>query len=441
LIDKEKAINTSLYYTKKVFNKSYIFILFFLIGYFIYNPLYQEKSINLDNKTKENIVIIDPQKDVEFVLSEKNTKKKDSKSKKQEEYKKQSIYEKIKYGDSLYLVLTRNGITPTEVHYISEKIKELDKSYLNLKVGEQVRVNKINNIISSVDIFNSKTDFMRILFDEENNFTVYEDTVPTEINYAYKKGIIKNSFYLDGVNAGLSDQQIYELANVFAWDVDFTRDIREGNAFKVVYEEKIHNDKVVDTGKILAAYIETQRGNFYAIGFDYNNEFNYYDLNGNNVEKAFLKSPVKLERITSKFTLKRFHPILKINRPHRGVDYGGHKGTPIMATGDGKIIKRRKERAYGNVIMIDHGKGYKTLYAHMNRFNNNFKSGSKVKQGDVIGYMGTTGLSTGVHLHYEMRLYGEYKDPLTLDLPDGEPVPNKKLFEIEKNKLLEILKQ
>ncbi len=349
---------------------------------------------------------------------------------------------KVESGDNLYTILKKTGFTSTEIYYISEEINKNNKEYLNMKPNNVIKIKKINDENVSIDLYKNSVDFLRIVKDieDDNKFLIYEDSEYTENHQSVVHGIITNSLSYDGSKAGLTVKQINQLANIFAWDIDFTRDLRKGNKFSLIFEEIKLGEKTIGTGNILAVYFETARGNNYAISYEDNGDMKYYDLNGNSLEKAFLKAPVEFERITSKFTTKRFHPILKINRPHRGVDYGGRLNTPIMSVGDGIIKTKGRQNAYGNMIVIDHGNGYETLYAHLNRFNNKFKTGSKVKQGDIIGYMGKTGLATGVHLHYEMRLHNDYKDPLTIKLPDGLPVKNLENFNVRKNELLEKIK-
>lgn len=345
-------------------------------------------------------------------------------------------YKAVESGQSVYLILKSIGLSESEIYYATTQISKVNKNYLNLRAGQMYKLNKKDGVVVSIDFLKNKGNFLRIDF-SDGGVAVYEDNVDYDIKYEVASGEIVNSFYVDGLMAGLTDRQIQEFSYIFAWDIDFSRDIRGGDEFKVVYEDLYDGDRFIKKGRIIGAYVKNNRGEFYAIGHqDNDGQLNYYNLNGDSVEKAFLKAPVKVERVTSRFTKSRYHPILKVNRSHRGVDYGGGLNTPIMSTADGVIIKQRKERAYGNVIMIDHGQGYKTLYAHMNKFNGNFKVGSKVKQGDTIGYMGTTGLSTGVHLHYELRLNGDYKDPLKVDLPRGEKVQNKKSFERQKEEII-----
>ena len=214
-----------------------------------------------------------------------------------------------------------------------------------------------------------------------------------------------------------------ELANIFGYDIDFAREIRKGDHFELVYEEKQVDGEKVGTGEILAARF-TNRGKEYQ-AVRYTNKqgiTSYYLPNGQSMRKAFIRTPVDFARISSRFSMGRKHPILNKIRAHKGVDYAAPRGTPIKAAGAGKVILAGRKGGYGNTVIIQHGGTYRTLYAHMNGFARGVRNGVAVKQGQVIGYIGTTGLSTGPHLHYEFLVNGVHRDPLSIKLPMADPI-------------------
>ena len=219
---------------------------------------------------------------------------------------------------------------------------------------------------------------------------------------------------------------IDHLDRVFQWQVDFSRQIRVGDTYRFAFEREVRPDGSMRTGRLLAAELINQGDPFHAIYFDPNDDGRgtYYDLEGESVRRAFLRKPLSYRRISSRFTNSRFHPILQTWRSHRGVDYAADSGTEIMATAEGVLIERGWSDSYGNTIRIRHSNGWVTRYAHMRAFRGGLSIGSRVAQGDIIGYVGMTGLATGPHLHYEMLQSGQFKDPLSVDLPAGDPVPS-----------------
>jgi murein DD-endopeptidase MepM/ murein hydrolase activator NlpD len=341
---------------------------------------------------------------------------------------------RVNEGDSLYRLLDHYGLADTLSHRVVSAMVRFDPHSVVLNVGDIIQFNVVDGVLSDFELFRDPVNFIKVIVDKK--VLVYKDSKPTESYLVYKEGVINNSLYVDGLAAGLKDRVVANLTDIFAWDLDFSRDISKGDRFYVLYEEKRVGDIVVDTGRILGAKFSVRRNDFYAVYFNDDDSAGYFNLTGKNVKKAFLSSPVRVPRVTSKFTYNRYHPVLKINRPHRGVDYGGSLNTPIIVTGSGIIKKRHKQRAYGNLIVIDHGLGFETYYAHLNKFKKGLKVGSKVEQGDILGYMGKTGLATGVHLHYEFRIDGKHKDPLKIKLPDGKPVKNKAAFEKAKTVFL-----
>jgi len=245
-----------------------------------------------------------------------------------------------------------------------------------------------------------------------------------EVREARATGTIRHSLFQAGLEAGMSENLIMELATIFGWDIDFALDIRAGDQFSLIYEEYYRDGEKLRDGRILAAEFVNQGHTYRAAFFDGDGaRAGYYSPDGHSMRKAFLRAPVDFHRISSRFQPERYHPVLGIKRPHRGVDYAAATGTPIKASGDGKIVFRGVKGGYGNTVIIQHGATYSTLYAHLSKFRSGLGTGSRVKQGQIIGYVGQSGLATGPHLHYEFRVNGVHRNPLTIKLPTAEPLP------------------
>lgn len=248
-----------------------------------------------------------------------------------------------------------------------------------------------------------------------------------EIRVESAQGRITQSLYNAAKEAGLPDKIIMDLANIYAFDVDFARQIRPNDRFSVIYEAEYLDDQRIGTGKILAAEFVNKGESMVAIGFESQGFTDYYDEQGRSRKKAFVRTPLNFRRISSVFSNARKHPILERTRPHRGVDYAAPTGTPVWATGNGVVKRKEYHRGYGNVIYLKHGKRYTTVYAHLSRFKKGLNVGDRVDQGEVIGYVGSTGLSTGPHLHYEFRIDDKHVDPLSLKLPAADPLSGEEL--------------
>ncbi|MCU7960706.1 MAG: peptidoglycan DD-metalloendopeptidase family protein, partial [gamma proteobacterium symbiont of Bathyaustriella thionipta] len=256
---------------------------------------------------------------------------------------------------------------------------------------------------------------------------------PVEKKIRSTNGVIQDSLFAAGHDAGLSDRLTMQLADIFGWDIDFALEIRTGDRFSLIYEEQFVDGKKLRSGPILAAEFINQGHVYKAIRYtDKEGRTAYFSPDGKRMQKAFLRTPVKYARISSRFTRKRWHPVLKKWRSHKGVDYAAARGTPIRATGDGKVIVRGKKGGYGNAIYIQHGRKYTTVYGHLSRFAKRVKKGSKVHQGQIIGYVGSTGLATGPHLHYEFRVNGIHRNPLTVKLPASLPLEKSQMADFHK---------
>jgi murein DD-endopeptidase MepM/ murein hydrolase activator NlpD len=240
----------------------------------------------------------------------------------------------------------------------------------------------------------------------------------------YAMGRITDSLYQSGVAAGLPDKLIIELADIFGYDIDFVQDIRVGDRYTVIYEDLYKDGKKLRAGNILAAEFVNQGNALRAVRYtDPQGNAGYYAAGGQSLRKAFLRTPLDVFRISSNFSRGRFHPVLNRMRAHLGTDYAASTGTPIKATGDGRITFIGNKGGYGRAIVVKHGSSYETLYAHMSRFRPGLGYGSRIQQGQVIGYVGSSGLATGPHLHYEFRVNGVHRDPRKVVLPRATALP------------------
>ncbi len=244
---------------------------------------------------------------------------------------------------------------------------------------------------------------------------------PVETRRLSANGTIENSLFLDAKKAGVSDNLIMQMVDIFAYDIDFALDIRKGDQFSIVYDERYVDGKPLKkSGPILAARFINQNHVYTMLRYtDRNGKTGYFTPEGKSNRKAFIRTPVKFTRISSLFNPNRRHPILHTIRAHKGVDYAAPIGTPVKTTGNGTVQFVGKQRGYGNVVIIKHFGGYSTLYAHLSKFKKGLKRGQRVKQGQIIAYVGQTGAATGPHLHYEFRVNGKHKDPLKVKLPNA----------------------
>lgn len=244
-----------------------------------------------------------------------------------------------------------------------------------------------------------------------------------ERRQAESVGRIRSSLFADGRKAGMSNRMILEFADIFGYDIDFAQDLQEGDRFAVIYEDIFKDGRKLREGDILAAEFTSQGKTYRAVRFvDASGRAGYYTPAGESLRKAFTRTPVDFARISSGFNLKRRHPILNIIRAHKGVDYAAATGTPVHTTGDGKIEFAGRKSGYGNVIVVRHSGNNQTLYAHLSRFKPGVRVGSKVRQGQIIGFVGSSGLATAPHLHYEFLVNGLHKNPITVTLPRALPL-------------------
>jgi murein DD-endopeptidase MepM/ murein hydrolase activator NlpD len=331
----------------------------------------------------------------------------------------------IKPGDSLSLIFGRNGLSARELHEIMSLGKET-RALTRIFPGKEIRflVDGEGRLEAlGYDVSESQVLEVRR---GDNGFVAHTIEHEIEIRLAQAGGTISDSLFMTASRAGLSDNLTMELAGIFGWDIDFSLDIRENDRFSVIYEQQyLHGEKLRD-GRILAAEFVNRGKVHRAIRYtDADNRSDYFNPNGDSMRKAFLRSPVDFTRVSSRFNLNRRHPILNTIRAHRGVDYAAPTGTPIRATGDGRIVSLGTNGGYGKTIVVQHGSRYSTLYAHLSGYARGLRAGHSVRQGQVIGYVGMTGLATGPHLHYEFQVDGVHRDPLRVKLPDASPLAAK----------------
>lgn len=330
---------------------------------------------------------------------------------------------KIKYGDNLSAIFDRMGLSPQLLHTIlslSDETSSLKRirpgQIIKLKLAEQ---SQLVELMYDMD----PTRSLRIWKNDVDEFKSALIERPVDHRIQQAEGNIKSSLFESAIQAGMSDNLTMQLAGIFGWDIDFALDIREGDHFSVVYDDLYVDGNWLRHGDILAAEFVNDGTTYRAVRYtDPSGRTDYYNPAGESMRKAFLRTPVEFSRISSRFSTGRYHPILNRIRAHKGVDYAAPTGTPVKATGDGKVLFVGTKGGYGNAIELQHGSRYSTLYGHLSRFARGIRPGTRVQQGQVIGYVGMTGLATGPHLHYEFRIDGGHRNPLTARFPDAAPV-------------------
>ena len=410
---KFKALN---FYSLKVFTVVSIFTLsFFIILNFIEQKNLQDKN-NFETLTSSN----EFSNLTNYFISKLN-----------------SPYEEIKYSiknnDSVEKILKQFKIRDSDIKDISVQLKQ--KKLTNIYTGR-----KLNLILKKLE--NGSKTVVSILYPinntssievrkYKNSFIVQENILKLYKKEVVVKNFISNNLYSSAINAEIEPNIIIEFARIFGFEVDFQRDIRKGDWFEIYYEKfEDDNGKVRDTGKIIYAsmYVNGEEINLYK--FNYKNEEEYYDIKGKSITKSLMKTPINGARLSSSYGMRK-HPILGYNKMHRGTDFAAPSGTPIMASGSGTITRARWCGGGGNCVKIKHNSTYETIYAHMKAFAKGIKEGRKVKQGQIIGYVGSTGLSTGPHLHYEVIVNGKKVNSQKLKLPSGKVLKGKEREEFE----------
>ncbi len=354
-----------------------------------------------------------------------------------------SPYEEINYvienNDTVEKILKKFKIKNEDIKDISVKLKQqkLTNIYSGRKLSLIIKklANGTNTVVNlNYPINNTSSIEIR---KKQKSFTVKENVLQLYKKEVVIKNVIKNNLYSSATEAGVEPNIIIEFARVFGFEVDFQRDIRKGDWFEILYEKfEDDNNKVRDTGQIIYAsmYVNGEEINLY--NFKYNNEQEYYDIKGKSITKSLMKTPINGARLSSSFGMRK-HPILGYNKMHRGTDFAAPSGTPIMASGSGTVTRARWCGGGGNCVKIKHNSTYETIYAHMKAFAKGIREGKKVKQGQTIGYVGSTGLSTGPHLHYEVIVNGKKVNSQKLKLPSGKTLKGeeRKQFEIDRIKI------
>ena len=354
-----------------------------------------------------------------------------------------SPYEKkeyiIKNNDTVEKILKKYDVKTEDIREIIIKLKA--KKLANIYSGRKLTLiikkldNKKNTLVNLVYPVNNTTSVE--IRKSKDNFIVKENILQLYKKEVVVKNIIKNNLYSSAVDVGIEPNIIIEFARIFGFEVDFQRDIRKGDTFEILYEKfEDDNNKIRDTGKIIYAsmYVNGEEINLY--NFKYKSEEDYYDIKGKSITKSLMKTPINGARLSSSFGMRK-HPILGYNKMHRGTDFAAPSGTPIMASGSGTVTRARWCGGGGNCVKIKHNSTYETIYAHMKSFAKGIKEGKKVKQGQIIGYVGSTGLSTGPHLHYEVIINGKKVNSQKLKLPSGKTLKGeeRKQFELDRIKI------
>ena len=325
-------------------------------------------------------------------------------------------------GDTLGKLLTAQGLSVTDANTIADTLKKnagISTLRANSDKIEFVRPDT-DAPVSKIVVIPSPWKQVELTCSDDGGWHCNTVDIERDTHAVYKSGEIKNgdSFYLAGIRAGIPAGVLIDVYDLLAFEMDFERDIRAGQHFSVLYEENFSNGEKIDNGRVLAVQFEALRGNVKMYRFKKNDGTSgYYDENGNGAIKSLKRTPINNAKVTSSFSTSRKHPVLGFTRAHKGVDFRASTGTPIPAAGAGRVVARGFNRGHGNYIKIRHNGSYETLYAHMSKFAKGVVVGTTVRQGQTIGYVGSTGLSTGPHLHYEVIKNGTHVNPLTVKLP------------------------
>ena len=333
---------------------------------------------------------------------------------------------KVRSGQSLDGIFKQQGFTARTLHEImalSEETKQLKK----IRPGDLFDFQRHED--QSLKRMRYAIDESHYLIIDHDGAQAYATTITRDITVepTETSGTISSSLFLAGKRAGLSDNMVMKLANLFGWDVDFVLDIREGDQFHLLYEKVYREGTFLRDGEIIGATFVNQGEKFQAIRFDIDGQAQFFAPDGRNMRKAFLRAPLNFSYISSSFNPKRYHPILKRVKAHNGIDYRAPKGTPVFTAGDGKVIRSAYNKYNGHHVFIQHANSIVTKYLHFT--NRAVKNGQRVKQGQVIGYVGSTGMSQAPHLHYEFLLNGVHRNPRTVALPKADPLGKTQLAE------------
>ena len=344
----------------------------------------------------------------------------------------------VENNDTIEKVLKKYSVNNDEINKVASEI--IKKKISNIYAGTEITLitkeengsNKIVSLFYPIDAITSVE-----IKKNKDKFNITKIVLKLEKKEIVLSNTIKNNLYSSAVKAGIEPNIIVEFANMFGFEVDFQRDIRAGDTFEVYYEQYVDDDNVVrNTGKIIYASMFVNNKEISLYNFKYDNKKGYYDVDGKSVIKTLMKTPINGARLSSSFGMRK-HPILGYNKLHQGTDFAAKTGTPIMASGSGVILRAQKYKGYGNYVSIRHNSTFVTAYGHMSKFGRGIRKGTRVNQGRIIGYVGSTGMSTGPHLHYEVLKNGKRVNSQRLKLPSGKILSNKarNKFEVERIKI------
>lgn len=383
---------------------SFFALLFLVFLWFRNDGISRNNENNADHIVEDTVVLQEPELLFGYNLDTVN-----------------AITDIIQRNESLGVILARYGVQPDVVHEISK----LPRDTFNVT---KLLVNKPYTIIRPKDTTRCATSFIYhpnpidyVMLDWADSLKVIKGKNHVDTIQETLTGTIETSLYDAITEAGGSPVLVNELADVYAWEIDFFG-LQKGDAFKVVYERFEVKGADAGMGKIISSYFEHMNAPFYAFRYDQGEGDEYFDEEGKSLRKTFLKAPLRFSRISSGFSYSRLHPILKIRRPHLGVDYAAPTGTPVVSVGDGVVIRASYSKGGGHVVKVKHNGNYTTAYLHLSRYGKGIKSGTVVKQGQIIGYVGSTGLSTGPHLDFRFYKNGKAVDPLKIDPPSANPI-------------------
>ena len=344
---------------------------------------------------------------------------------------------KIKSGDTFYSTMVDFGVSPGTISNIAQDQKL--KKFISLRVNDVLYITSTTNglIVKRFD----ENFYLDVLTIENGDFIFEKKRDNLERIVQFREFVISDSLYSSGKKAYVPDSVLGDLIYIFGWDIDYAFDIRNGDKVKILYEDIFSNGKLISNGDILAAEFTNKGTEIAVIRFTQRGRKDYYTIDSSNVRKAFLRTPIEFARISSHYNPNRKHPILNTIRAHKGTDYAAKTGTPVNATGDGVIKSAQYSNSYGNYIDIMHFNKYMTRYAHLNGFADGIRKGAKVIQGQTIGYVGSTGLATGPHLHYEFHIDGKHTDPVKVEPPNAQSINsyNKKYFDKLVKERMEII--
>ena len=351
-------------------------------------------------------------------------------------YEKENL--QIKKGQSLSNLLSNSGVSDKEIFNLTKLLSTfINLKKINTDQNFQILVNKTNGELERLTVNINNITSLHI-FKKENKFVANKIEKVLYKKITLSEGIIKSSLFRAAQKDNIEPEVIIEFARIFGFEIDFQRDIRKNDIFQIVYEKYIDDDgEIQKSGNVIYAYMNNKGREISLYRFvDRKGIVGYYQTNGKSIEKALMKTPINGARLSSTFGMRK-HPILGYNKMHRGTDFAAPKGTPIMASGAGTIEMAKWNGAYGKYIRIKHNSKYKTAYAHLNGYARGIKSGVKVRQGQIIGYVGSTGRSTGPHLHYEVLVNGKRRNSQRLKLPSGRTLrgEDREKFEISRIKI------